>query len=140
MREILFRGKTPSGNWVEGFFLTRKQRYKGNKTFISEKSVISTGITESSGAYGESQKTIEYEVIPETVGQYTGLTDKNGKKIFEGDIFAHPDNKKYKYIVSWDDDVASFGWFNGDGMGFDNEEIEIIGNIHDNPELVGDTN
>ena len=44
MREILFRGKTPSGNWVEGFFLTRKQRYKGNKTFISEKRLAGANV------------------------------------------------------------------------------------------------
>jgi uncharacterized phage protein (TIGR01671 family) len=82
-------------------------------------------------------------VIPETVGQYTGLTDKNGKKIFEGDIvktnkFNEP-NKKY--IIKY---ALQFGAFIGEDkyhMYFttfdgDSDQFEVIGNIHDNPELL----
>ncbi len=124
MREILFRGKTNKGEWVEGSL------------------VIALGWSLILGKRQKEYRIYDLHdnykrVIPETIGQYTGLTDKNGKKIFEGDIFAHPNKKKYKYIVDWIDDIASFGWFNGNGVGFDNKEIEIIGNIHDNPELLG---
>ena len=121
MREILFRGKEFSGDWVYGSFL---------EGCMDDAALI---------VKTNKEKMLKHTiaVIPETVGQYTGLTDKNGKKIFEGDIFAHPNKKKYKYVVDWIDDIASFSWFNGDGVGFDNKEIEIIGNIHDNPELLG---
>jgi uncharacterized phage protein (TIGR01671 family) len=132
MREILFRGKTINNEWCEGAYYHQTEFY-GDKC---DDHYIITSCDEL-----EDNVMLVDRVIPETIGQYTGLNDKNGKRIFEGDIFAHPNNKKYKYVVSWIDDVASFSWFNGDGMGFDNKEIEIIGNIHDNPELLGgDTN
>lgn len=129
MREILFRGKRiDNGEWVIGFL--SKTRGLDNKLHIcidyEEKGVMCSSI-----------------VIPETIGQYTGLTDKNGKKVFEGDIvktdkFSEP-NKQY--IIKYD---LQFGAFIGcdrynlyfvtfDG---DSDEFEVIGNIHDNPELL----
>ena len=90
----------------------------------------------------ESNRYEDIEVIPETVGQFTGLLDKNGKKIFEGDI-VHIDN----YDEGWDSVVE----FNGGAFAVDVEGRDydytaigwteyqsiIIGNIHDNPELLG---
>ena len=126
MREILFRGKrTANGKWVEGYVF--KQRNPAN----IEESYIRVHET-------------DFNVIPETIGQYTGLTDKNGRKIFEGDIvegnseyftYTHPYGKVVydggQYLISFDDvleDIECLGaWAN---------DVEIIGNIYDNPELL----
>jgi hypothetical protein len=77
------------------------------------------------------------EVIPETIGEYTGLTDKNGKKIFEGDILYDEYNESNCLITFdegsfciIDDDVSQSVW------GCSMNGLEIIGNIHDNPELL----
>ena len=130
MREILFRGKRiDDGEWIKGSLCT---------TIPSDEDFYTISYFDFEGYY------IKEKVIPETVGQYTGLTDKNGKKIFEGDIvktdkFSEP-NKQY--IIKYD---LQFGAFIGhdryncyfvtfDG---DSDEFEVIGNIHDNPELMG---
>ena len=130
MRKILFRGKrVDNGEWAEGFFYQHpltKECFMGVHDFNSY----------SIAYMGNMGCPVFSKVIPETVGQYTGLTDKNGNRIFEGDIFPHPTAGQYKYVVGWDDETASFGWFNGDGCGFDPGSIEVIGNIHDNPELL----
>lgn len=123
MREILFRGKRfDKGEWVEGFLW--KKKYNTNKLFIS--------------CFPDKDDNEEVFVVrPETVGQYTGLTDKNGTKIFEGDIvncltsdFDGSDKYVYNYKIT---DITDF-----EQMGFLDfcHEIEIIGNIHDNPKLL----
>ena len=135
MREILFRGKTNKGEWVRGDL----SQHKGGKKFIKCGSATSS-----------------YEIIPATTGQYTGLCDKNGKKIFEGDIVRFGKNI-YQIIFScgsfalYDEQgemISKIGGINDhcyslmrlyieccweDGWAYD---IEIIGNIHDNPELL----
>ena len=141
MREILFRGKRAyGGEWVEGFYYMQRGKYAGDKSFCYEYPTITTGIVETSGAYGESSEAIEYEVIPETVGQYTGITDKTGKKIFEGDIV-----KEYNIFgvevgigaVHWSDLFLAWHITKNKSMYSGNiASYEVIGNIHDNPELL----
>ncbi|MBB4036574.1 putative phage protein (TIGR01671 family) [Dysgonomonas hofstadii] len=76
-------------------------------------------------------------VIPETVGQFTGLTDKNGKEIYEGDIMEDYTGRYY-----WIEFYKSGFWVNGGQNGSDwklhsmNNNIKVVGNIHDNPELL----
>ena len=124
MREILFRGKSrDNGKWYEGDLGT-----VAHKRFIDN------------GKHNE-------RVIPETVGQYTGLTDKNGKKIFEGDIVS-TDIKRPYLIVEFRDGCFMFNCNDGGEDYYDimlpickeahteYEYGEIIGNIHDNPELL----
>lgn len=131
-REILFRGKrVDNGEWIYGNLLT----------YPSGNARISVTVR---GKIPELYGLLEF-VIPETVGQYIGLKDKNGKRIFEGDIAAT--NKfgalDIKYIIEYDVDIATyigvcrqgcienFTTFSGDA-----DVFEIIGNIHDNPELM----
>lgn len=122
MREILFRGKrVDNGEWVEGD-LRHGNYFGGDKTvYIVQNEVY----------------TVNIPVIPETVGQYTGLTDENGTKIFEGDIV----NLLYSDFYGQD----RCGKFVYDDMTNTDiifrietsHAIEVIGNIHDNPELLG---
>lgn len=129
MRKILFRGKrTYDGKWIEGNLAYSNIE---NKYFI----ICSPEM--QSFAYPENfLYTIDcYEIIPETVGQYTGLTDKNGIKIFEGDIvkgtflgFPIPIEDDV-FSICWQEDVAGYkaNYF---------ENLEVIGDIYDNPELL----
>lgn len=123
-REILFRGKLEFGDgWVYGYLVG------ANST------APYTEIFEPSD--GQCWK--RHLVDLSTVGQYTGLTDNNGKRIFEGDIVTIDGGDGY-FLVKWDPDIARFE-MSGDGLvvDFDNfypHEFEIAGNIHDNPELL----
>lgn len=125
MREILFRGKRlDNGEWVCGSLI---QADKFCCILESEDKVHPMDYPYLDGELGvfDGKAT---PILPETVGQYTGLTDKNGNKIFEGDIVAS--TWGYKGVVEFDDITyakleCTF-----------NEECEIIGNIHDNPELL----
>lgn len=132
MREILFRGKTLTDKWVEGAYY-KQEKFYGDK---EDAHIIIT-----------SKETLENDfaleshmVIPETVGQYTGLTDKNGTKIFEGDIVnihyheTTAENIVIKYIGA-----SFYGDRFDDTWELDNYyQLEIIGNIHDNSEMLGE--
>ena len=156
MREILFRGqRADNGEWVEGYFVAVNSKcYIGQEVVETTKTVsFSTETCLSETWYGLDKF---YEVIPETVGQYTGLTDKNGKKIFEEDIVkatirrcygSNPQIREETKIIDYDNlgilglkDVENV-W--SDFMnelslsgGIEDFYFEVIGNLHDNPELL----
>lgn len=140
MREILFRGnRTKDGEWVYG-------NYGFNDTFTEEKHYIF------------QNKAWEYSVVPDTVGQFTGLTDKNGKRIFEGDIV---EATIIRIMGDGEETRKEIGMIAYDGIGMIGLVVEryaghniwsdffqeltlsgcifdfgfeVIGNIHDNPE------
>jgi uncharacterized phage protein (TIGR01671 family) len=138
MREILFRGKRKdNGYWIYGNFNFYPDI---NRTFIRKN---------NKELLPSMQTSLEDEVISKTVGQYTGLTDKNGKKIFEGDIVKDEQAQmlgKVVYAIAADgfDGMAGFmvddiddGLQNYNGFW---HLVEVIGNIHDNPELLEGVN
>ena len=140
MREILFRGKRcDNGEWVQGYYIRADHHW--HKHGI-HKDWIASGASANGGWFALHNK---YAVKAETIGQFTGLTDKNGKKIFEGDIiewFAQGESERpdFGYIEY---DEQSFVWrvcwqkYDPDFMeGMQQEYISVIGNIHDNPELL----
>ena len=125
MREILFRGKLVyNGMWIYGgLYKEPFDDIKDGKLYI---------ITASLEYAGNAN-----EVIPESIGQYTGLTDKNGKKIFEGDKIKLTQGigtvewfKTQSRFMIWLPKSNKFASFLA-GI-----EYEVIGNIHDNPELL----
>lgn len=142
-REILFRGKrTDNGEWVEGSLLID---YISGQYFIHTNG-NSVNKSNKIGKEG-CLKFLAFEVDPETVGQYTGLTDKNGRKIFEGDIIRYTDKligRAKVDQVKYNETHASFCKLHKSKMGlqylllceYDANRCEVIGNIFDNPELL----
>jgi uncharacterized phage protein (TIGR01671 family) len=135
MIEILFRGKrTGNGEWVDGSLHIEKGETSKDGNFSIDYRIL--------GMRGEC-----YYVDPETVGQYTGLTDKNGKMIFEGDMVSTDIARPYN-IVEFRDGCFMFNCNDGEEDYYDimlpilkephtvYEYGEVIGNIHDNPELL----
>jgi uncharacterized phage protein (TIGR01671 family) len=138
MREILFRGKrVDNGGWVQGF-LTINPKYGQTQAFFIE---YVEELKTKEGRFNGLKKH-SYLVFPESVGQYTGLKDKNGIKIFEGDIIKHI-NRNEIYTCVWVEDYACFAFIEdiefGEGYYFqkvDEERLSIIGNVHDNPDKI----
>lgn len=125
MREILFRGKRVyNGEWLAGDLLANKYE-RPNICPIGDVNC--------------------YPVIPETVGQYTGMKDKNGEKIFEGDIVKYSTTCEI-FTVAWHGSFAEFviselqkpnkATRGSKNMYLVNRYCEVIGNIYDNPELL----
>lgn len=111
MREILFRGKRiDNGKWVEGYYVHQDKNHWVNESYR---------IIRDDG--------FNFPIVPSTVGQYTGLTDKNGRKIFEGDIMRNAGN----VVEFYNGDFC----INGDSPLSYWTGTEVIGNIYDNPNL-----
>lgn len=133
MREILFRGKrTDNDNWTFGYYAEDPQLTDEH----GNDSVCIVRINPHPCGYS----LVCTPVFPESVGQYTGLTDCNGKKIFEGDILQNKPreffSKQYRFVVTYD--IATF-YGKGNFVELcceDFTKCEIIGNIYDNPELI----
>ena len=135
MREILFRGKRiDNGEWVEGAFLNDRDGAFYICPAVSDISYGDNGNRRRIGCW--------YSVDSSTVGEYTGLADKNGKKIFERDIVKFKttaDDFNCLYI-RWCNEYGRFvasTKYNVRSYPMDKSwEYEIIGNIHDNSELL----
>lgn len=137
MREILFKGKAvdgykniAEGEWIEGSLFYADDEY-GTVCYIATSYLSSDK--------DEPMIVVAYQVDSETVCQYTGLTNKNGRKIFEGDI-VRIDGQQELFTVVWVCDTARFGlqsktqllYFEF-GLG---SKIEVIGNIYENSDLL----
>lgn len=136
-REILFRGKRKDNReWVEGYLfddgmVDSKRMFIGSLV-ITEHKGLGKDVWDIGHAF--------YEVLHETVGQYAGLTDKNGKKIFEGDVvneYDMPEEISNTGIVQWSE--MFMGWNISQTRSMYCHKFmsyEVIGNIYDNPELL----
>lgn len=130
MREILFRGKSiGTAEWVYGSFIPDLlEVYQGD--------IKLDGFIKPFGRTKEERQMVEVE--RKTVGQYIGLTDKNGTRIFEGDIIA---GKTGVFGIRWSKTICCF--VAGEGFSIrpymnqgTMQDYEVIGNIYDNPELL----
>ena len=153
MREILFRGKrADNGEWIEGYY-AKQSNHACFAHELKYQHFIFKDVCLDFNLGGLQ----EFEIIPETVGQYTGLTDRNGKKIFEGDIvkthYANAQKSDFieqvvfhngKFCAYFSNQLCK-QWANlYDGTehlpqdkSVYMDSVEVVGNIHDNPELIG---
>lgn len=142
MRTIKFRGKTKQGEWVIGYYV--------GKSSLDEVAILPPQNVNYDICYINDSEC--YYCISDTIGQFTGLYDSNGKGIYEGDILRFGNSPSDVCEVKWNESVAAFcirfyfekelgsrplvEWLQCE------KSIEIIGNIYDNPELLkgGDKN
>ena len=137
MREILFRGKVKDKEELlgKGFPIDENGNLKSEWVFgvpIPRYPDLFLAWNEACNEYEE------VNIIPETITEYTGLKDKNGTKIFEGDIlkglYANGNAEVEMINGSWVG-YAGKGWTD---IGYVVDRVELIGNVHDNPELLQD--
>ena len=148
MREILFRGKDPeTGKWYEGFYMALSETtycFKGDYDRHPDNTkhyIVFDSMTD----WGLPNQHLRADADPSTVGQYTGLTDKNGKRIFEGDVVKTSD-VTHEDVIQIPGELFAIElrkgcWTMVCGQNWDFLEtnyryVEVIGNIHDNPELL----
>ena len=121
MREIKFRGKYGNNPWLYGSLVTRNRNNNGIQERNSSAAIL---------------------VDDGSIGQYTGMNDSTGKEIYEGDIVRTSDNDDELAVVEWDEEDLRFtvthgNVVNGLGEEYYSREVEVIGNMYDNPELLG---
>ena len=132
MREIKFRGKRKdNGGWVYGYYFHGSSNDTHWIHLLDENTAVGPCV----------------QVIPETVGQYTGLRDKNGKEIYEGDIYDNPcaigllqvvfdEGRFVGRHITHDEAISRKDVFGRIYPRCPNEQVEVIGDIHNNPELL----
>lgn len=138
MREILFKAKrADNGEWVEGYLFD--DGFENGRMFVG-----GLVIEEYHGTACDDWSITGidfYEVDSSTICQCTGLKDKNGQKIWENDIVKYYDCTAEYYVIAWEADKACFEYqqYGCSIMNFDELsgiEVDVIGNIFDNPELM----
>lgn len=154
MREILFKAKRKKdGKWIEGYYvyhITRTPCPIGDS--IKPEDEMHVIMCDGFSDWNMPRDTVHYDIDPETLCQFTGLTDKNGNKIWENDIVhyhgIHDDigvirygeysDNTQKHHIGFYTDWKDFGYMFRQDLGFwvREREIEVIGNVFDNPELL----
>lgn len=147
MREILFKAKRKdNGEWVEGYYIYHIKRTicplgDSVKPEDEQHVIMQDGFSD----WNMPRNTVVYEINPDTICQFTGLTDKNGQKIWENDIvnrtdlhvvseppigFIEYDLKSTSFLIHWTDKVEyspTYHW---------KDKLQVIGNIFDNADLL----